>query len=86
MANEELLAQIAALGGTELLILIALLIGLSLVLVWPVFLVLKSKRVHGGTKLFWVLMMGTFSWLVYPIYLIVTRKAEQAADQPSGQA
>lgn len=82
MANEELLAQIAALGGTGLLILIVV----SIILVWPVFLVLKSQRVHGGKKLFWVLMMGTFSWLAYPPYLIVTRKAEKAADQPSGKA
>ena len=82
MANEELLAQIGALGGTGILILIVV----SVILVWPVFLVLKSKRVYGGKKLFWVLMMGTFSWLAYPPYLIVTRKADQADDQPPGKA
>ena len=82
MANDELLAQIAALGGTGVLILIVV----SIILVWPVFLVLKSKRVHGGKKLFWVLMMGTFSWLAYPPYLIVMRRAEKAADPSSDEA
>lgn len=82
MANDELLAQIAALGAAGILILVALLI----VLVLPVFMVMFSKRVHGGKKLFWVLMMGTFSWLAYPPYLIVTRKAEKGAGQASGTA
>ena len=82
MANEELLAQMAALGGTGILILIVL----SVILVLPVFMVMASKRVQGGKKLFWVLMMGTFSWLAYPPYLIVMRKAEKAADPSSDEA
>ena len=80
MANEELLAQIAALGGWGLAILVVLLV----VMILPVFLVMASKRVTGGKKVFWVVMMGTFSWLAYPPYLIATRKAAKAAAEPPG--
>jgi hypothetical protein len=81
MANEELLAQLAALGGTGILILAAL----SLVLILPVFVVMFSKRVSGGRKVFWVVMMGTFSWLAYVPYLIMTR-AKDARTAPPGPA
>jgi len=78
MPNEEMLAQIAALGSGGIMLLIALLIVLAL----PVFMVMVSKRTQGGRKIFWVLMMGTFSWLAYPPYLMFTGKPDQAADQP----
>ena len=47
---------------------------------------INSKRVHGGKKLFSVLMMGTFSWLAYSPDLIAARKAEKAADPSRGEA
>lgn len=72
MANEELLAQIAAMGGTGILILVVFLV----VLVLPVFVVMFSKRVQGGKKVFWVVMMGTFSWLAYVPYLMMTRRKD----------
>lgn len=83
MANEELAAQIAAqiaamgpLGGVLLLLFLAVLLA-------PVFLVMFSKRVHGGKKLFWVALMGTFSWLAYPAYRSALRKADKATDGSS---
>lgn len=78
MANEELVAQIAAMGGAGILLLLVVLA----IVVAPVFLVMFSKRVHGGKKLFWIVMMGTFSWLAYPPYLAALRKAGKAPDEP----
>ena len=77
MTNDEMVAQIAAMGGAGILLLLVVLV----VLVLPVFLVMFSKRVHGGKKLLWVVLMGTFSWLAWPPYLIMLRKAGKAADQ-----
>lgn len=82
MANEEMVAQVAAMGGMGILILLLVLV----VLVLPVFLVLFSKRVQGGKKVLWVVLMGTFSWLAWPPYVIWLRKSEKAADPASGKS
>ena len=75
MVNDELLAQVAALNGTALLILLTILI----VLLLPIFLVMFSRRIHGGKKLLWVVLMATFSWLAWPRYLSMLRKLDKAA-------
>jgi len=74
MVNDELLAQVAALNGTALLILFALLVALLL----PMFLVMFSRRIHGGQKLLWVVLMATFSWLAWPQYRRMLRRLAPA--------
>ncbi|MBI4986473.1 MAG: hypothetical protein HZC24_14315 [Rhodocyclales bacterium] len=81
MTNDEMVAQITALGGMGILILIVVLI----VLVLPLFLVMFSKRIHGGRKLLWVVLMGTFSWLAWPPYAMMLRKAEKEAGPEPGK-
>lgn len=82
MANDQLVAQIAGMGAGGIVLLLVVLA----VLVAPVFLVMFSKRIAGGRKFFWVLMMGTFSWLAWPLYVIALRKAGKAAGDADGKS
>lgn len=75
MANDMLMAQVAAMGWLEW----ALLIFLSL----PPLLIIFSKRVAGGRKTLWFILTSLFSWLAYVPFLIMTRKAEMPAGTTS---
>ena len=41
---------------------------------WPMIHVIISPRSTGGTKFGWFVLMFFFSWLAYPVFLIVTQK------------
>ena len=40
----------------------------------PLLHVIGSPRSQGGAKVGWVILMVLFSWLAYPVFLIVTQK------------
>ncbi len=40
----------------------------------PLFHVLASPRSQGGARFGWAVLMVFFSWLAYPVFLIVTQK------------
>lgn len=47
---------------------------LILFILVPLLHVISSQRSHGGAKFGWVLLMVFFSWLAYPVFLIMTQK------------
>ncbi|HEX8988755.1 MAG TPA: hypothetical protein VF816_12425 [Rhodocyclaceae bacterium] len=81
MSNEELLAQVAALGGPTLLVVLVALIALLVLLLVPTFLVAFSRQVRGSRKLVWVVAMLSFSWLAWPAWRAMLRRTERARQQ-----
>lgn len=82
MTNDMLLEQILSLGWQG----IALFVALSIVAALPPFFVLFSRRVSGGRKMLWFVLTGTFSWLAYLPFLLMTRPAKPGAQGgPAGE-
>jgi hypothetical protein len=78
MTDDMLLQQILSLDGTTLALVFVLLVVASL----PPFFVLYSRRVHGGQKLLWFILTGTFSWLAYIPFLLMTRRPQRDETPP----
>lgn len=47
---------------------------LFILLIVPALHVVSSPRSRGGAKVGWFILMILFSWLAYPVFLIVTQK------------
>ena len=62
---------------TELFIQI---IAIVILIIVPIVLVLVSSRVEATGKILWSIAMFFFSWLAYIIFILTTKKPEQAAD------
>ena len=54
-------------------------------LLWPAIHILISPRSVGGEKFGWFLLAIFFSWLAYPVFLIVTQKSAAKKDSTSTQ-
>ena len=46
----------------------------------PLLHVLWSPRSRGGAKAGWFMLVALFSWIAYPVYLIVTQKQISAGN------
>lgn len=59
--NELLMAELAKIGMGDWIFMAVLSV--------PPFLVMFSRRVHGGDKWRWIVFTGLFSWVAYFVFL-----------------
>ena len=83
-ALTRLAAEIPNLSQGQLIAVLVACLVLLIVLAAPPFMVLFSRRTSGASKFWWFVLTGTFSWLAYVPFLLMTRKPGAAGEQRPG--